>query len=416
MRAWIQPCRGLLSVLALAVAQPAAALEATEPPTYDLTLEQALELARTRAPAVVTAQARVREARARLVGASVLLPDNPEVEVGGGVRVAPGGVSPHVEVGVSQVFELGGQRGARVDAASAGIERSSAEADEVARRASRATADVFLRARYAEERGVVAAEQERIAAELLGVAERRQAVGDVGALDVPLAALALARAQAEVRRIDVARVRAIEALRLHLGLEPEARVQVHGALLNRRRHDLAAALARTSERPGLRALAAAIHEADSELRLGEASAWPSLGVRLGYAHEEDAHIVGATLSIDLPLFDDGQGLEATARARAAALRVVRQAAEASARSEIRVAFAAYQRLLDAVEAFERDGLPRLEESESLARRAYESGAMKLRELLAVRRDLVDARLAHTDLILDAALAGVELTSAVGVSP
>src|SRR2546426_12647790 len=45
-----------------------------------LTLDQALARARERAPSILSAKARIDEARGRLAGASVLLRDNPLIE------------------------------------------------------------------------------------------------------------------------------------------------------------------------------------------------------------------------------------------------------------------------------------------------------------------------------------------------
>ena len=47
-----------------------------------MTLQGALELARRRAPGIVAERLRVDEARGRLVGASVLLRENPVIEGG----------------------------------------------------------------------------------------------------------------------------------------------------------------------------------------------------------------------------------------------------------------------------------------------------------------------------------------------
>ena len=405
---------GLLLACVIVAARPAAAQEAAGPRTYDLTMEQALALARARAPAVRVAHARAGEARGRLVGAEVLLRSNPTLDVGGGPRIGPGGTSPDVDIGVGQVFELGGQRGARIDAASAEVERATATTEDVSRRTLRGVAAAFLRARHAQERLRIAADTERLSAEIHHVAQRRHEAGDTGVLDVHLAALALARVQAEVRTVEAAREQALGDLRRLLGFEADASVSVSGGLFDRRRNTLTDLLARAPDRADLRALDAEARRADAEVRLGEAQAWPDLGLRLGYAREEDADIVLGTVTLTLPFFDHGQGLEATARARGEAARLEREGTEAAVASQVRTAFDTYQRLLGAVEHFERDGLPKIEQSDTLARRSYEAGAMQLGELLAIRRELVDARVTHADLLLSAALAGVDLEAEAGV--
>ncbi len=404
---------GLLLTCTLIAAPPAAAQDAARPRTYDLTLEQALGLARVRAPSVRVAQARIGAARGRLLEAEVLLRANPTLDVGGGARVGPGGTSPDIDIGVGQVFELGGQRAARIGAANAEVERATATAADAARRTLRDVAAAFLRTRYAEERLRIATDTEQLAAEIHRVAQRRHEAGDAGVLDVNLAALTLARIQAEVRTAEAARSRVLGDLRVLLGLEPDAVFVLRGDLLDRRRYALGALLARAPDRADLEALAAAARHADAEVRLGEARAWPDVRLGLGYAREEDADIMLGTLTLTLPFFDHGQGIEATARARGTAIRIERESAEMTIRTEIRTAFDTYQRLLRATEQFERNGLPLVARSDTLARRSYDAGSMPLGELLAVRRELVEARVTHADLLLSAALAGVELEAVAG---
>ncbi len=403
---------GLLLACML-VASTAAAQEAPGPQTYDLTLEQALALARARAPAVRAAQARIGESRGRLVGAEVLLRANPTLEVGAGPRIGPDGVSPDVEVGVGQMFELGGRRGARIDAARAAVEGASALAKDATRRTLREAAASFLRVRYADERLRIAADTEQLAGDLHRVAKARREAGETGSLDVNLTALALARAQAKVRSIEAARAQAVGDLRRVLGLTADAVVTVKGDLLDRRRELLTELLARAQGRADLRALDAAVRQADAEVRLGKAQAWPDLGLGLGYAREENADIARGTLTLTLPIFDHGQGDEATARARKEGARIERETTEAAVATEIRAAFETYQRLLAAVDHFEQHGLPQIERSETLARRSYEAGAMPLGELLSIQRELVEGRVAHAKLLFDAAMAGVELAASTG---
>jgi hypothetical protein len=53
-----------------------------------LTLDQALEMARKRAPIILSARARIEEARGRLKGASLLFQQNPSLEADVGPRLA----------------------------------------------------------------------------------------------------------------------------------------------------------------------------------------------------------------------------------------------------------------------------------------------------------------------------------------
>jgi len=154
--------------LILLVAGSGAAQEA-------LTLEQALSLARDRAPSVLFARARIEESRGRLSAASAIR--NPEVEAAAGGAISGEPRSAKVDAGFLQDVELGGRRSSRIDVARAEMTSSIAEADDVLRRAQREVAAAFFRGLQAQERLALLAGAERIAEETLEAARRRHESG-----------------------------------------------------------------------------------------------------------------------------------------------------------------------------------------------------------------------------------------------
>jgi cobalt-zinc-cadmium efflux system outer membrane protein len=400
----------------LAVAAVAAILWFSSPGSArarPLTLDEALALARERAPALAAARARIDEARGRLVGASVLLRENP-VLAGAAGRRSDGNGYVAGEAGLSQSFELGGRRGARIAGARAGVAREVAASEDAERRLLRDVAFAFLRALAARERLQVASDNVRLAADLLGVAERRLRAGDVARLEVNLASIAAARARAGLATADADLVAAVAELHGLLGLPPEAVVEPQGELRDRRRYDLPALLARAPERADLRALAAEVRDADAEVRLGRASAWPDLGLGFRYQRDQGADIVLGALTLTLPLFERGQGVRATATARAQRLRLELAAGQRLLQVEVRAAFDVYRRKVAAVLELERAALAPLADNDALVRRGYEAGQIPLVELLVIRREALDTRSAYVDRLLEAALAGVELEARAGV--
>src|SRR5262245_32813489 len=109
--------RGPIS-LGLACAAFAAATVHAQAP---LTFEQALAMARERAPRVAVARARIDEARGRLAGAQVRFRDNPVVDASAGPRKLETDTVTDYEFGVSQTFEVGNRRAARIAGAEAGV-------------------------------------------------------------------------------------------------------------------------------------------------------------------------------------------------------------------------------------------------------------------------------------------------------
>ena len=84
-----------------------------------LTLQETIARAREQAGAVVIARARIAEAEAAVIDASARFRDNPVIEGAAGPRTGSGRRGADVELGVSQQFETGGQRQARIAGARA---------------------------------------------------------------------------------------------------------------------------------------------------------------------------------------------------------------------------------------------------------------------------------------------------------
>jgi cobalt-zinc-cadmium efflux system outer membrane protein len=379
-----------------------------------LTLDQVLQMARDRAPGIVSARTRIDEARGRLAGASVLLRENPVLESSAGRRSSAGGSFVDADLGLSQTFELGGRRGSRIAGAEAGVARAEAASEDASRRLLSDVAGAFLRVLAAEEQVRLARQNEGVATEIHRIAERRLQAGDIPQLDVRLAQSALSRARSDVRAAEARHIAALGELRILLGMDADEPLAVRGDLRDRRRYALADLSARAPERSDLRALAAERREADAEVRLGRGLAWPELGLGVRYQREEQANILLGTLTFSLPVFERGQGTRAEASARSRRLSLELDAGRRTVRTEVRTAFDVYQRRVDAVEELERNALPLLDSNEALSRRSYESGQLGLPDLWVVRREVLGTRLEYLNRLLEAATAGVQLEASAGV--
>src|SRR5262245_41957545 len=181
-----------------------------------LTYQQALTIARERAPRVAIARARIDEARGRLTGAQVRFRDNPTLDALAGPRWLETNVITDFDIGVGQLYELGGRRAARIDAAEAGIARETATADASGRQVVRDVAMSFVRTVRSQTRLEVLRSVESLAKEALDTADSRHRAGDVAILDVNLARIALARASSQTRSAEAERAAEIGELRVLL--------------------------------------------------------------------------------------------------------------------------------------------------------------------------------------------------------
>ena len=177
-----------------------------------ITLPEVLARAREQAPQIVSARLAVEEARGRLLGASIRLQANPEIDAALGNRNGPDTRFTDFEVGLAQSFEPGARRSARIDGANAAIAQGSANVEEAIRIVLRSAASAYLRTVHANERIRLLNAAEQLAAGVYSAADRRFKAGDIAVLDVNIARTSLARVRAEREGAEASKSLAIGEL------------------------------------------------------------------------------------------------------------------------------------------------------------------------------------------------------------
>lgn len=375
----------------------------------ELTLARALELARERAPASIAARERIHEARGQLAGAAPLLQENPTIEVAYGPRSSGDGESWDLDLGIHQPLAFG--RSARVAGAEAAVRREHALAEQTTRLLLRDVVAAFARALHARERLSLAIAAEQVAGEMARSTERRHLAGELPVLDANLARAAHAQARADVHAATAADGEASSELRVLLGLDAATPLVPAGRLSELAKGDVPAGAA--AEQPALEALRAELQEAKAQEALGDAMAWPQLGLGVTYEREADERIVLGGVSLTLPLFARGQELRAVGRARARRLRGEIEALEQRLAVRAESTRTAYTERVRAVELLEQDALPLLQENESLARRSYDAGEMSIADWLLIRRETLASRINYLDRLLEAAEARAAFEALIG---
>jgi len=407
-------CTRRLAGLLLAAVMVAGAAGAEErlPPAHEITIDQALELARLQAPDLAVARARVGEAAGAVDEANVWR-FNPELEAESGPRRGPAETTTDWSVGARQWFETGGRRHLRIEAAHAGLEAEEARAATSRRLVLHGVATAFVEALYWQERAALARENTRIMEEIARVARRRHEVGQTGGLEESLSSLSLERARISEAQALAALDREQARLMILLGLEASGEIAPRGNLREIGLRPVPESMPDIEQRPELKALAAEIRRAESEYELGRAGRWPNLALGVSWGREEEADLVHGHLGVALPIFDRGQGKAALARSRRLRIEAQLESARQRASSELERARKVCGRLSTAARRFEERGLPDLERSAQLTTANYDAGAIPLTELLVVQRELVRARIDYTDLLLGAATSRIDLAAGLG---
>jgi cobalt-zinc-cadmium efflux system outer membrane protein len=354
----------------------------------------------------------LEETRGRLLGASVRFQTNPEIDASLGNRNGPDSRFTDFGLGIGQMFEPGSRRSARIDSANAAIAQGSANVDDTTRAVLRLAATAYYRALHASERIRLLNATQDLAAGVYSVADRRFRAGDIAVLDVNIARASLARVRAEREAAEASRTLALGDLKQLLGLEGD--IGVEGTFSPPAGAELTVVLQAASQRPELRALEAAVQEAEADIRLGGTFTKPEYGLGVRYSHEEGDQIVLGSLKLSLPVASKGQELRAVSTARATRLRTELDAARTRIQLDVRAAFDAYNRRLAAIRILEADAIPGLDENETLSTRSFDVGQLGLPDLLLIRREILDTRSQYLDALLEAALARIDLDASAAI--
>ena len=396
----------IFSTLFLATTPAAYAVDA---PSFGALLQQA----QVNAPQLLEQAANVRAASADVRQAGAWL--NPTLNaVSENIGASQAGVSQREDTySVTQAFEIGGKRAARIDAG----QRRSAAASALERQTrigfSGDLAIAYATAEAMQQRQEVAqAELARAKADLRAANALVEA-GREANLRSAQARASTAAAEAAVQSASANATGALERLGALAGAsEPYTRI-VHPLLGTAATHPPAAQW-NAANTPALATATAERDALSAQVRIEEKRALPDIGVTLGMRKfgytEQKAATIGVSLSI--PLFDRNKdGIDAAReRANSAAMRMETARLNAGAAHRSAVAqITASEHRLEAAELGQTAAL----DAYRLGRIGYEAGKTALLELLAIRRLLSEAMERTIEARLDRIRAIATLSMAEG---
>jgi outer membrane protein, heavy metal efflux system len=407
-------CLPWLGLLLLAFARPAGAAET-------LTLDRALELARSRNPQLLAVRQDREVAGARLEKARYWNPFNPEVEGGGATRQFDGGGSAtQPSAGASIEIEVAGQRGLRIAEAERHLARVDAEIADAERQLTAQVEEAFYQILYLRERLRLLRDVEELNRRLRDAAEARFKSGEVAKLENNLAVVRYSQSRKETlagQRDYQNGVRALERL---LGMEPIGSSDPRGELNANpiAVHEETLVERAVQQRPDLRAREVEIQRVDADTSLTKRLIVPNPTVRGFYDQEVEQpgmrdQIIGGQISIPLPVFDRKQAELTALAAQRTQAGYERTATELAVVSEVRDAYRSYTAAREALELFEKDARGLIAESFRFVETSYRAGKIDLLQLVVVENDLVASRLSYLDTQRDYWTARIALERAVG---
>ncbi len=369
-----------------------------------ISLRQAVALAIAKHPALAVYSQDFRTADAQTLQA--WLPPNPVVELtmedaaGTGDYRGLGGTQNTLQL--SQLFELGGKRAARVNAAA--TQRDLVYWDYETKRLEIAadTASSFVDVLAAQRRVDQAKESFIFAEKFAPAAQKRVDAGRGSPVEVTRAQAAAATAamtlQVQQGQLLVARKR----LSAHWGtLTPQFSSAVGDLDEVRGLSSLAAARERLQRNPQLARQNADLTNREAKLALEQAKARPDLTMSGGlrqYSDSGDAAIV-LGFSIPWPRINRNQGAIEEARAQLDKVSDQHAATHAQLNAALVVAYEEMENARSQITTYRESLLPQMEKGSQLTSEGYDNGRFSYLEVLDAQRSLFETRQQYVEALI-----------------
>ncbi len=385
-------------------------------------LESLLEHASNHSPLLLTAQARVHVAEARVAGANPFFPSNPVVSGSLGRRSSGGNSGTEFEVSLSQQLEISGARGLRKDAARAQVRMNASAAQEASWLVHVEVHRLFNELLMAKERRAQAERFVAFSESLQNIATRQIEAGE-------MAPITLLVADAELAQTRALLIEAVQAqdvldtqLQASIGWSSTRPLRLEGSLpVTRRAPRLASLLELMSKsHPSLKTRRDALVASNSLLQLEQRKVWPKPTVGVSYgqepslANQPGAEILLFNLSVPIPLWQRNQGGVARAQALVQVAKNQESQTVIRLKSELGQALVALNAAADRVALYDKSVIPQLEKNLALLQRAFELGEVDLLQVSQTRARLLGASRQYVDARISYYKAAATLEGFVGV--
>ncbi|HET7503601.1 MAG TPA: TolC family protein [Kofleriaceae bacterium] len=380
----------------------------------EIDLPTALDRAHRSAPAAIAARGELAVAQGAVIEADLPFLENPEIEAGAGPRLTTGR-PVDVEVRVEQNLELA-RRSPRRRLARAELTAAAAEAAAALHALDLEVASAFYDAVFADRASELAQRAAELAQRAADTADRRRKAGEITDLDANLARSARGRARSAGQAARAERASAIGRLAGLIAAAPDDVIVLRGDLGPSPCAGDQGSRAGVAARPDVRVLDAERAVAAAERDQARARGLPQLSAWASYRREDTAPIVLGGVRLTLPAWNRAQGDQASAAAKERRAAATRDATLRAAERQIADARTACELAKDAADAFERDVVPVLDDSEQLLDRSITAGQIAVGDYLIARQEIVAGRREHLERQLALAKAAATVRFVSGGAP
>ena len=387
-----------------------------------ITLDQAIDLAVAHNHALKAAQTQIQQSQAQEVTAA--LRPNPNLTADSlFIPVEPKNFNSNVisnvtefDASVSYLFERGGKRHRRIDAARDVTDQTRYQVTDAERALMFNTAQQFITVQLAESNLDLANQDLASFQQTVGIAKAQYTAGAISEGDLLKITVQLLQFQTDVSAAKVAKVQALASLREFLGYDAvPANYDVEGDLtykplsLNRDGLELKA----LNNRPDLLAAREGVRSSQSQYALAKANGKVDVTGALTYTHVSNQNSMGVTVSFPLPVFDRNQGEIARTRYAMTAAQETASSASDTVLTDVDSAYAAFSSNQEVVNLYTGGYLKQATDSRDISEYAYHRGAASLLDFLDAERSYRATQLAYRQALANYLIAVEQLKEAVG---
>lgn len=373
-------------------------------PTRTLFLSQALSRAASSSPGLAVADREIGAASGR--GIQSLARQNPELSFeldnAFGSKAKRNLDAAETTLQISQLFELGGKREARMAIAAAEID--AARWDRAATRLQilAETAEVFARTLGAQRRFAAIEEQVADLDRLTPLLQKRVDAGASSGAEISRGRLATEITRVELVKADAAFLSARRELSVLIGEQAPSFASVGGDLWRiGSPPSFESLMSRTLQTPQLTRFTAVKAQRRAGLAAAQAKAVPDITAGVGWRHyeEDKSNAAIVSLRVPLPVFDRNQGGVVEAQETLAKTDAERNVARNALIVLVGRYYEALRAFYDEARLIRANVIPVAREAYDSIRAGYGEGRYSLLELLDARTALSEVELREIDALV-----------------
>jgi outer membrane protein, heavy metal efflux system len=357
--------------------------------TTPLTMQQAVDLARSKNPTLLSAQQNLLSVKSQELQAG--LRQNPFLSITAqNITLGENANNPYFySAGVGRLFERGEKRRYRLDSA----RNTTAETDF---RYHSTEQQTILAVRQAFTNFIIAKAAKKLADDNLAdfkheveIGNDRYKAGDLAKLDFERLDLQLAQFESDESNAIMAAQQASDQLQVLLGIEkPSSTFDIVGEVVP---PPIAVSMGDLEQkalaaRPDLKAAQSAVAVADANIKLAYANGTADPTLEADYNRNGPDNSLGFSFNIPLRFFDRNQGNKETAKFTASASRFAVTAAHNQVVSDVDQAWSAYINSKLLSDRYNGHYLDEAKDVLDIARFSYEHGGLALIDYLDALRD------------------------------